>query len=104
MTISLTQLVSKSKKELNAMKKEDMIASISCYGFQLTDAIKKVDELNKNINLMNQPNNNLILLMLGFLGIQPEVDEYSKKPILTGYSVDNLIGQVIAKAIKERHQ
>ena len=100
----LTDLVKKNKAELNAMKKEDIVTCILGYGFQLKDALESVETEKKNAQLAQAPNNGLIMMMLGFLGIEPPRDDYNRTPNLRGYSLDILIGQVIAKAIEDRKQ
>lgn len=100
----LSDLVKKNKAELNAMKKEEIITCIVGYGFQYTSAVKEAADAKKELDLSRQPNERLIIMLMGFLGIEPEFDGYSKKPDLSGYTVEHLVGQVIAKAIVERKQ
>jgi hypothetical protein len=91
----LSELVKLDTKKLNAMKKEDIVKSITGYGFQYTNMEKELAEAKKEIARQKAPYDQVKLLALGALNITPELDEYSKKPILESYDLCYLIGQLV---------
>ena len=91
----LSELVKLDAKKLNAMKKEDIVKSIIGYGFQYTSMEKELFEAKKEIARQKAPYDQVKLLALGALNITPELDEYSKKPILESYDLCYLIGQLV---------
>ena len=95
----LSDLVKLDTKKLNAMKKEEIVKTITGYAFQYTSMEKDLLEAKKNLANQKAPYDQVKLLALGALDIQPELDEYSKKPILESYDLCYLIGQLVRRPL-----
>jgi hypothetical protein len=91
----LSELIKLDTKKLNSIKKEDIVKSITGYAFQYTSMEKELCEARKEIARQKAPYDQVKLLALGALNITPEIDEYSKKPILETYDLCYLIGQLV---------
>ena len=97
----LSELVKLDSKQLNKMKKEEIVKAISDYGYQFTHAVKGKEEAEKNLASSNSDQLALIRMFAAFIGEELQSDsdyqfnvDYRKQDLMT------LAAKVMAKCVE----
>lgn len=96
----LSELVKLDSKQLNKMKKEEIVKVVSDYGYQFTQAVNDKAEAEKKLSSSNSDQLALIRMFAAFIGeeIQSDSDyifnvDYRKQDLMT------LAAKVMAKCV-----
>ena len=95
--MELNELFKKSEKELNALKKADIIKCIKDKAWHYRNVKENNESLRKDIQIAKAPYDQAKQMLIGATGYEVELDDYSKKPKLETVDLCFLIGLLLAK-------
>lgn len=94
--MTLDELFNLDDKKLNSLKKEDIVKCISSNRWAYNAKGASIRNLQKDLEIVGKPYDQAKLMLLGFLGVEVEKNEYSGKPKLEGVDLCFLIGRAIS--------
>lgn len=95
--MNLGTLFAKTDKELNSMKKEDIVKAIVSNKWLVDSQNSQIERLNKEVEMLKAPYNQAKQIVCGAAGLDVPIDEYSKKPLLDQVDLCYAIGALLNK-------
>ncbi len=101
----LSELIKKTKTELNAMKKDDIVDVLSQYGFQYNGAVQAKEEAEKSLKHGLAESNMCKQLIIAYLGKDVKRCEYNNTiENLHKMELSTLLGELMGNVDKVRNQ
>lgn len=94
--LTLEKLVSMDKKQLEKLKKDEIVSAINSYGYQLTSARNEAKQERDKLIKEKKGQEAVKELLAGFAGVDLERDDYSGEP-KTKLSLSEIAGKAIQK-------
>lgn len=94
----ISDLISKDKKELNKLSKEQIVETIINSKWQWEHNKNSVTEAGEKLVKQSKGEEAAKLMLAGYLGINEPVDDYTGKLELSKLDLCQMIGQLMCKA------
>jgi hypothetical protein len=92
----LDDLFKLTEKELNALRKDELVNAIKSNNWHYNNQRNRIVELEKEVNALKAPYDQAKQILIAVTGYKVEIDEYSKKPMLETVDLCYLIGLSLA--------